>query len=120
MAGEWIPYDVCLPQKPEVLELVEHSGSPVGGPGPDDHRVDVVLSEERQPQLLEAFLEGLAAGVDSADYPTGDPPAPPARRAGALRALRSGGARSSSWSGRSRCTLSSTRRRRPTRARAEV
>lgn len=26
MAGEWIPYDVCLPQKPEVLELVEQTG----------------------------------------------------------------------------------------------
>ena len=26
MAGEWIPYDVCLPQKPEVLELVEATG----------------------------------------------------------------------------------------------
>ena len=29
MAGEWIPYDVCLPQKPEVLELVEATGLPV-------------------------------------------------------------------------------------------
>lgn len=29
MAGEWIPYDVCLPQKPEVLELVETTGLPV-------------------------------------------------------------------------------------------
>lgn len=29
MAGEWIPYDVCLPQKPEVLELVERTGLPV-------------------------------------------------------------------------------------------
>jgi len=26
MAGEWIPYDVCLPQKPEVLELVDVTG----------------------------------------------------------------------------------------------
>ena len=26
MAGEWIPYDVCLPQKPEVLELVDATG----------------------------------------------------------------------------------------------
>ena len=26
MAGEWIPYDVCLPQKPEVLELVDSTG----------------------------------------------------------------------------------------------
>lgn len=26
MAGEWIPYDVCLPQKPEVLELVDTTG----------------------------------------------------------------------------------------------
>jgi hypothetical protein len=26
MAGEWIPYDVCLPQKPEVLELVDRTG----------------------------------------------------------------------------------------------
>lgn len=25
MAGEWIPYDVCLPQKPEVLELVDRT-----------------------------------------------------------------------------------------------
>lgn len=29
MAGEWIPYDVCLPQKPEVLELVDSTGLPV-------------------------------------------------------------------------------------------
>jgi len=29
MAGEWIPYDVCLPQKPEVLELVDTTGLPV-------------------------------------------------------------------------------------------
>ena len=29
MAGEWIPYDVCLPQKPEVLELVDRTGLPV-------------------------------------------------------------------------------------------
>lgn len=29
MAGEWIPYDVCLPQKPEVLELVDATGLPV-------------------------------------------------------------------------------------------
>jgi len=28
MAGEWIPYDVCLPQKPEVLELVDVTGLP--------------------------------------------------------------------------------------------
>lgn len=28
MAGEWIPYDVCLPQKPEVLELVDRTGLP--------------------------------------------------------------------------------------------
>jgi hypothetical protein len=28
MAGEWIPYDVCLPQKPEVLELVDTTGLP--------------------------------------------------------------------------------------------
>ena len=28
MAGEWIPYDVCLPQKPEVLELVDATGLP--------------------------------------------------------------------------------------------
>jgi hypothetical protein len=26
MAGEWIPYDVCLPQKPEVLDLVDRTG----------------------------------------------------------------------------------------------
>ena len=26
MAGEWVPYDVCLPQKPEVLELVDRLG----------------------------------------------------------------------------------------------
>lgn len=26
MAGEWLPYDVCLPQKPEVLELVDRTG----------------------------------------------------------------------------------------------
>ncbi len=26
MAGEWIPYDVCLPQKPEVLTLVDRTG----------------------------------------------------------------------------------------------
>jgi hypothetical protein len=26
MAGEWIPYDVCLPHKPEVLELVDMTG----------------------------------------------------------------------------------------------
>ena len=26
MAGEWVPYDVCLPQKPEVLELVDRTG----------------------------------------------------------------------------------------------
>jgi len=26
VAGEWIPYDVCLPQKPEVLELVDRTG----------------------------------------------------------------------------------------------
>jgi hypothetical protein len=26
MAGEWIPYDVCLPTKPEVLELVDRTG----------------------------------------------------------------------------------------------
>jgi len=26
VAGEWIPYDVCLPQKPEVLELVDATG----------------------------------------------------------------------------------------------
>ncbi len=26
MAGEWIPYDVCLPQKPEVLELLDRTG----------------------------------------------------------------------------------------------
>jgi hypothetical protein len=29
MAGEWIPYDVCLPTKPEVLELVDRTGLPV-------------------------------------------------------------------------------------------
>lgn len=29
MAGEWVPYDVCLPQKPEVLELVDATGLPV-------------------------------------------------------------------------------------------
>lgn len=28
MAGEWIPYDVCLPQKPEVLEIVDRTGLP--------------------------------------------------------------------------------------------
>jgi hypothetical protein len=28
VAGEWIPYDVCLPQKPEVLELVDTTGLP--------------------------------------------------------------------------------------------
>jgi hypothetical protein len=28
MAGEWIPYDVCLPQKPEALELVDTTGLP--------------------------------------------------------------------------------------------
>jgi hypothetical protein len=26
MAGEWVPYDVCLPQKPEVLDLVDRTG----------------------------------------------------------------------------------------------
>jgi hypothetical protein len=26
MAGEWIPYDCCLPQKPEVLDLVDRTG----------------------------------------------------------------------------------------------
>jgi hypothetical protein len=26
MAGEWLMYDVCLPQKPEVLELVDATG----------------------------------------------------------------------------------------------
>ena len=26
MSGEWIPYDVCNPQKPEVLELVDRTG----------------------------------------------------------------------------------------------
>ena len=26
MAGEWVPYDVCLPQKPEVLELADRTG----------------------------------------------------------------------------------------------
>jgi len=26
MAGEWIPYDVCLPQKPEVLEIQDATG----------------------------------------------------------------------------------------------
>jgi hypothetical protein len=26
MAGEWIPYDVCLPQKPEVVQLVDATG----------------------------------------------------------------------------------------------
>jgi hypothetical protein len=26
MAGEWIPYDVCLPQKPEILDLVDRTG----------------------------------------------------------------------------------------------
>lgn len=26
MAGEWIPYDVCTPRKPEVLELVDRTG----------------------------------------------------------------------------------------------
>ena len=26
MAGEWLPYDVCLPTKPEVLELVDRTG----------------------------------------------------------------------------------------------
>jgi hypothetical protein len=26
VAGEWIPYDVCLPHKPEVLELVDRTG----------------------------------------------------------------------------------------------
>jgi hypothetical protein len=26
MAGEWVPYDVCLPHKPEVLELVDRTG----------------------------------------------------------------------------------------------
>ena len=26
MAGEWLPYDVCTPQKPEVLELVDRTG----------------------------------------------------------------------------------------------
>lgn len=26
MAGEWYAYDVCLPQKPEVLELVDRTG----------------------------------------------------------------------------------------------
>ena len=30
MAGEWLPYDVCLPQKPEVLELVDQTGLEVG------------------------------------------------------------------------------------------
>lgn len=30
MAGEWLPYDVCLPQKPEVLELVDRTGLEVG------------------------------------------------------------------------------------------
>lgn len=29
MAGEWVPYDCCLPQKPEVLELVDATGLPV-------------------------------------------------------------------------------------------
>lgn len=29
MAGEWVPYDVCLPHKPEVLELVDRTGLPV-------------------------------------------------------------------------------------------
>ena len=29
MAGEWIPYDVCLPQKPEVLELLDRTGLPL-------------------------------------------------------------------------------------------
>jgi hypothetical protein len=26
MSGEWLPYDVCLPTKPEVLELVDRTG----------------------------------------------------------------------------------------------
>lgn len=26
MAGEWIPYDVCTPRKPEVLDLVDRTG----------------------------------------------------------------------------------------------
>lgn len=26
MAGEWIPYDVCLPTKPELLQLVDSTG----------------------------------------------------------------------------------------------
>jgi hypothetical protein len=29
VAGEWVPYDVCLPHKPEVLELVDRTGLPV-------------------------------------------------------------------------------------------
>jgi len=28
LAGEWVPYDCCLPQKPEVLELVDQTGLP--------------------------------------------------------------------------------------------
>ena len=28
MAGEWIPYDVCLATKPEVIELLEETGAP--------------------------------------------------------------------------------------------
>lgn len=30
MAGEWLPYDVCLPTKPEVVELVDRTGLEVG------------------------------------------------------------------------------------------
>lgn len=30
MAGEWYAYDVCLPQKPEVLELVDRTGLEAG------------------------------------------------------------------------------------------
>lgn len=30
MAGEWLPYDACLPTKPEVVELVDRTGLEVG------------------------------------------------------------------------------------------
>lgn len=30
MAGEWIQYDACLPQKPEVIELVDRTGLEAG------------------------------------------------------------------------------------------
>ena len=29
MAGEWIPYDLALPTKPEVQELIDLTGEPV-------------------------------------------------------------------------------------------